>query len=464
MLTKPVLTGTRCTLALLFALLPIQFLPAGITPSGTTAARAYKAFLPIAMQSGFTGMISPNDPLLPEQWSLARIATPQNWPQPGSQPAVLIAVIDTGVDFTHPDLAGKLRQDLARNFSAPGQSSQDALGHGTHVAGIAAAAVNNGIGIAGLGGQAAILPLKVVDAAGAGSFLSMTDAVDYAVAQGARVINISMGSPSSAGLTCTQAFPALQDAITRAYQKGVLVVAAAGNDTSGQPVAPADCMHVLGVAATDGDDRASSFSNFGADISVAAPGGWQAGHGVVSTCLGGGYCEKVGTSMAAPLVAGLAALVFTQHPDYSADQVASAILDNAADLGAPGYDPVFGCGRIDARATLARGAVGSHPLCSGAPTWSGMAIPVTAAVQSAPSEAVPGSYTPGRLVVQFQPGLSPAEMVAALEVVGAHLDQPGSGGFWTAQVATGNELSAVQTLSRDPRFLHAGLDYLAGVN
>lgn len=395
-----------------------------------------------------------SDPRVSDQWGLQTVNASQAWGITQGSSSVLIAVLDTGIDFNHPDLAGKIRTDLAKNYLAPGTPPTDDNGHGTHVAGIAAAAFNNGIGIAGLGGMASILPIKVLDSKGSGASQSLAEAIYYAVDHGAKVINMSFGSSETANLSCMSN---LQDAINYAYGKGVVMVAAAGNAASNALVVPADCTHVLAVASTDSNNAISSFSNYGNDISVAAPGGWDAaGNEILSTWPGGGYRYLAGTSMATPLVSGLAALIDARYPTYTPGQVASAILDHAYQPGSSGWNNRYGCGRIDAYASLSKGALGSQPTCKG--------LPVSAASLSASAVSEPqwisGSYVPGRLVLRFQNGLSEAEESAIAQAAGASLGPASAGGWWNLQVPAGQEAQALRQLSADNRVSAVQPDYV----
>jgi len=304
--------------------------------------------------------VYPNDPYYGSQWGLTRVRAPEAWALSTGQ-GVLIAVLDTGTDYTHPDLSGKVRTDIAWNF-VNNNDARDNNGHGTHVSGIAAAATNNGIGVAGMGWDASILPLKVMDSQGRGSTAELIPAIYYAADHGARVINMSL-----AGTTRDNLCPSdVQAAVDYAYRRGVLLVAAAGNwPYIAQSPFPANCAHVLGVAATTSSDSRAWFSNYGDHVSVAAPG-----EDIYSTLRYGGYGYMDGTSMATPFVAGLAALVYARFPTYTPDQVASAILDNAQDLGSTGWDIYYGCGRIDAFRALWDGARGDDPVCLGARVWS----------------------------------------------------------------------------------------------
>ncbi len=449
-------------------------LAAGSPPVKALTA-PYLMILPFISNGASSSMASPagdfipDDPMLAQQWNLAKVNAPRAWASERGSSSILVAILDTGVDLAHPDLAGKLRLDLATNLVTPGSPPADDNGHGTHTSGIAAAIPDNGIGVAGMGGMAGLLPVKVLDASGSGSFATLAVAIQYAADHGARVISMSLGSPAASNDICGTQFPYLQAAVDYAFNKGVLLVAAAGNDGSSGWVAPADCAHVLGVASTDGSDAASIFSNHGSYVSVAAPGGVSSGQGILSTCWtgmagasGSAYCDLEGTSMSAPLVAGLAALIYAHNPTYTPSQVASAILDNAVDLGARGWDPIYGCGRMDAAAALANGAKGQAPVClSASSTW-----PAGVTVAAQPPAGRMSAFSiasqdciPGRLVVRLQEGISPVDEQSILSTGGASEAARLPGGYLVVQAAIGQEAAVAARLARDRRVVFAQPDY-----
>ena len=216
----------------------------------------------------------PSDALFAQQWALnntgqtggtadADIDAPEAWDVITGSTDILIAVVDTGVDYTHPDLSdGRVRTDIDRDFVNNDNDAKDDQGHGTHVAGIIAAAAN-GSGTVGILWQASILPVKVLSAQGSGSADQVAQGIQYAADQGARVINMSLGAP-----LCSQT---IADAVNYAFDKGAVIVAAAGNDGSVVGY-PARHERVVAVAATDSKDRRATFSNRGPEVDVAAPG------------------------------------------------------------------------------------------------------------------------------------------------------------------------------------------------
>lgn len=279
----------------------------------------------------------PNDPRYPEMWNLAKIRLEAAWDITTGRPSVTIAVIDTGADHTHPDLQGKLvaAPDLVNGDNDPA----DDQGHGTHVAGTAAAATNNGIGIAGVAWDVKVMPVKALSSSGAGAHSWIANGIAWATDHGADVINMSLGGPYTSAT--------MRGAVNYAWDHGVVIVAAAGNNNTSNPTYPAAYENVIGVSATTQNDQRASFSNYGSYVSVASPG-----VSILSTVRGNGYQAWSGTSMASPHVAGLAALLKSLHPDWSNARIRETIEGAAEDFGTPGWDPVFGYGRIDAHAAL----------------------------------------------------------------------------------------------------------------
>lgn len=268
------------------------------------------------------------------------------WNYTMGSPDIKIAILDSGILASHPEFAGRVLPgyDFANNDNDP----NDDYGHGTHVAGIAAAGANNGIGMLGVCPGCSIIPVKVLDQYNQGTWGNVAAGILFAVDAGANVINLSLGGQST--------IQAVEDAIRYATQNNVLVVAAVGNGRSNVPFYPAAMAEVVGVAATRNDDTRWSLSNFGSFVEISAPG-----YAVYSTYNDlnnayHGYNYMSGTSMAAPHVAGLAGLLFSQNPALTVDELRAIMRSTAADLGDPGWDAYFGHGRIDAFAALDAGA------------------------------------------------------------------------------------------------------------
>jgi hypothetical protein len=403
------------------------------------------------------GRVVPFDSDYTKQWSLETVRAPHAWYLSTGEDTV-IAVLDTGVDLDHPDLHSKILDDQDWDFVNNDDSADDDHGHGTHVAGIAAAATDNAAGMAGLGWSTAILPLKVLGSGEqgqpTGTIADLWAAVDYAAAQGADVINLSLGAP---GITCSSEDPdvlGLRNALREAYQGGVIIVAAGGSDGQAEEMFPANCEHVLGVSGTDRYDAVAPSSNWGSHISVAAPGGaydWPVStHAIYSTRIGGDYGWIAGSSMAAPHVAGLSALIASRFPHYTADQRASAVLDNAANLGPTGWDERYGCGRIDAYGSLIAGARAPAPLCLPITGWSERGEPEVPSITRAP-------FAPGEIILELRPGASPATLARQLGTTARSLHASNT---WRLRVPEGQERTTAALLRADPAVLTASLNYL----
>ncbi len=275
----------------------------------------------------------PNDALWKEQWGPTRVLAPQVWDATKGSPSVVVAVVDTGADYSHPDLQGVFVPgfDLVNNDADP----RDDQGHGTAVAGVIAARTQNRVGQAGMCGKCSVMPVKVLDRNGSGPTSTIAAGIVWAVNHGAQVINLSLGG---AGTT-----EVLQDAVSFAASKGVLVLAAAGNSGSTTKFYPAAYPSVVSIAATQEDDTLYSWSNRGADwVQVAAPGCDTA------PVRGGGYGNFCGTSAATPVVSGIAGLALSLDPTITPDRFAQA-LRSAARKGIAGVE----YGRVNALRTLA---------------------------------------------------------------------------------------------------------------
>ena len=280
------------------------------------------------------------DPLLAQQWGLFAIGADHVWTTTTGQ-GVIVAVVDSG-SGPHPDLAENLLPGRSIIGTVESQDGRDidASGHGTHVAGIIAAVANNGIGGTGVAPNAKILPIQVLDQTGQGDARDVAAGVRFAADNGARVINLSLGGATESS--------SLTQAITYANDKGVLVVAAAGNGgAADKPKWPASLDLTLAVTAVDQASNATSFDQRGDYIDLSAPGA-----NIVSTAKGD-YVTLSGTSMAAGFVAGAAALLFAAEPRVTNAQVRDILLRTATDIGEPGRDVTFGAGLINMVAALA---------------------------------------------------------------------------------------------------------------
>ncbi|URM33416.1 S8 family serine peptidase [Cytobacillus firmus] len=272
----------------------------------------------------------PQDPRYGEQWHLEKIKMKETWNHTMGSSDIKVAVIDSGVQLDHPDLAGRL---IDPYDVITGSSTFTPDEHGTHVAGIIGANLNN-IGVAGIASNITIMPINVFEGDAADLF-SIVEAIHYAADNGADIINMSFSSNAYSLV--------MEQAIEYADSKGVLLIAAAGNEGSETKTYPAAYEPVIAVSATDSKDKLASFSNYGSYIDISAPGS-----GILSTVPNGVYGYMSGTSMAAPVVSGVAALILSSNPKLNADEVREIILASSEDLGSPGKDIYFGAGRIDA--------------------------------------------------------------------------------------------------------------------
>jgi subtilisin family serine protease len=308
-----------------------------------------------------------NDPLFARQWALDQLNAPEAWASGARGAGTTIAVVDTGVDLAHPDLSSKLvaGHDFVADSADCPPGPQDENGHGTHVAGIAAAVTDNGIGVAGVAPDAQIMPVRVLDAEGSGSNDDVAAGIRWAADQGAEVINLSLGELPIVG----QLEPLNEDieaAVTHAWERGSLVVAAAGNETFPLCSYPSFAERAVCVGATDSRGLPSFYSNFPNNRSMLgfrAPGGLgsvfcEDDEDIWSTmwpgsdydCQGSGsitgYDTLAGTSMASPQVAGVAALLSGQGLTNA--QIVERLKQTSSNHGL--YDPVMGYGIVDAGA------------------------------------------------------------------------------------------------------------------
>jgi thermitase len=275
----------------------------------------------------------PNDLLyLSYQWNLPAIQTEKGWQLSQGNENIVIAVIDSGVDLDHPDLVHRLKKGY--NVLADNTLPEDDNGHGTHVAGIIASETNNREGVAGITWFNQIMPIKALNSEGYGSSFDVAKGIIWAVDHGAQIINLSLGNYQPSEL--------LQEAVRYAYERGVVIVAASGNDNSSQPSYPAAYPEVLSVGAITSDGSRAEFSNYGAYLDVVAPG-----TNIPSTFVHHRYAALSGTSMAAPHVSALAGLIRSLNPRLSNIEVMDIIKKNTVDLGAPGQDVLFGSGLIN---------------------------------------------------------------------------------------------------------------------
>lgn len=262
---------------------------------------------------------TPNDSSFGQQYGPVKMACPAGWDLTKGDPSIIVAIVDTGIDFNHPDLAGKVVQGY--DFVNNDTSAMDDHGHGTHCAGIAAAKTDNNQGIAGVGFNSRVMAVKVLDRYGSGAFSDVAEGVVYATDHGAKVISMSLGG--------SQQSTALLNAVNYAWSHGVVVCAAAGNNNTTSPSYPGYFTNCIAVGSTTNTDARSGFSNYGSWVDVAAPG-----TNILSTFPSNSYQFLSGTSMATPAVAGLAALVWARlGASATPTQVRAQIENNCDGIG-----------------------------------------------------------------------------------------------------------------------------------
>lgn len=272
----------------------------------------------------------PNDPYLGSQWHTTKINAAAAWDL-ATGAGVIIAIADTGIEATHPDLIDRLVAGY--NFHDNNTNTSPINGHGTWVAGSAAATMNNGKGVAAVAGGAKIMPLRVTDTTGFGYWSEIASAITYAADKGARVISLSFETllPSSA----------VMNAAAYMKSKNGLVVIAAGN--SGADPGYTRNSDVIAVSATESNDTLASFSSYGNYVTISAPG-----RNIYTTGLGGTYTQGYGTSFSTPIVAGTVALMMSANPKLTNVEIEKLLYANVDDLGGAGWDKYFGYGRVNA--------------------------------------------------------------------------------------------------------------------
>jgi len=288
--------------------------------------------------------VEPNDPVFAvsaNSWSLRKIKAPEAWQTSTGSSNVVIAVLDTGVDSTHEDLSEKIVPGW--NVYNNNSDTRDVNGHGTGVAGVAAASTNNGIGVAAVAWGCKIMPVRISDPSGYASYSAMANGLKWAADHGATVANISYNAAGSSTVSTAAKY---------FQSKGGIVVAAAGN--GGTSVKTPDDPYMITVGATDPSDVLYYWSNSGENLDLTAPGNAS------EPMNGGGYAGGGGTSVSCPFVAGAAALIMSVNPNLTPTQVETILEQTADDLGAIGWDSIYGHGRLNLEQAinLAFGSVG----------------------------------------------------------------------------------------------------------
>lgn len=305
----------------------------------------------------YRAMAAPNDPLFSQQWHLNKISSQAAWDISSGSPGIKVAVIDTGFALNHQDLSAKLdianAYDFANNDASPMAGTNNPNGqyvsHGTLTAGLVGAATNNGLGVASLGWNITILPVQALDDDGFGDTASIISAINWSVSKGAKVISLSLGSPDQDGL--------LAQAIQSAVDNGGVVVAASGNDGCDCVIYPANYPSVISVGSSNSNDTRSSFSSYGDNLDVLAPG-----EGTIRTTymtasnMTSLYTTSAsGTSISTPIVSALSGLIKSIKPDIAVSEVESLIRsgsDKVPGMGGQDFTKQYGYGRINAQKTL----------------------------------------------------------------------------------------------------------------
>jgi len=298
-------------------------------------------------------ILTPNDAYFANQWGMVKIQAPEAWGITQGSSDVKVAILDTGIDQNHEDLAAKIVAN--KNFTTS-TTVDDKYGHGTHVAGIAAAITNNSRGVAGAGFNSSLMNVKVLGDNGSGYYSWIANGIIWAADNGAKVINLSLGGTSGSST--------LESAVNYAWGKGAVLVAAAGNDNTASPLYPAYYTNVVAVAATDQDDGKASFSNYGSWVDIAAPGvdifSTLPNHtnriGILN------YGSLSGTSMATPHVAGVAALVWASEHGTDNSSVRNRI-EGTADASGTIWS-VYGIKRINAYNAVATSSPNAAPVAN----------------------------------------------------------------------------------------------------
>jgi subtilisin family serine protease len=362
--------------------------------------------------------VVPDDPDFSSQWHLTKISGPTGWAMTTGVPSVPIAVIDSGVDLSHPDLVPKIIPGW--NFLTGTSNTQDDLGHGTAVAGTAAAATNNLTGVAGVSWGNPIMPLVVLNSSDFAYYSDIANAINYAANHGVRVINISIGGSSSSST--------LQSAVNYAWSKGAVIFAAAMNNSSNTPNYPAACQNVIAVSATDENDNLASFSNYGSWISLSAPGTY-----IMTTQMPSTYGYWQGTSFASPIAAATAALVLSLQPSLSASALVTLLEHNTDVLpaGSTGWNQYFGYGRVNVYKAILAATTGSTT-----PPAVSITSPVSGATVSG-AIAITGTATDNA-------GVSSIQFLVDGHQVASANSSPFSFSWNSANVANGSHALTVQ--------------------
>ena len=355
------------------------------------------------------------DPYIGSEWHIPKIGASSAWDTTQGA-GVTIAILDSGVDGAHPDLAPNMVAGY--NMYSNNTDTSDVCGHGTAVAGSAAARTNNGVGVAGVAGQAKIMPIRVAyyDSASGGCYAytsTIANGITWAADHGARIANVSYG-PLAGSAT-------IQSAANYMKSKGGLVFVSAGNNGVDENITPSTSL--IAISATDSNDNKASWSSYGSFVSLASPGA-----GIWTTSKGGIYQGWNGTSFASPVAAGVAALMMAANPALDGAKIEQALFSTAVDLGAAGRDPYFGYGRVNAAAAVNAVKVTAPVADTQAPT--------SAITSPAASSSVSGIVTVN-VAASDNVGVDHVELKANGTVIGTDISSPFSFSWNTANAANG---------------------------
>jgi thermitase len=337
--------------------LHVVHLPPGLSEEDAVARLSRRPELKFAeLDRKVSVALAVNDPYIGSAWHIGKIGAPTAWDSTQGA-GVTIAILDTGVNVSHPDLKDR----LVPGYNAYDKNTDvsDLCGHGTAVAGTAAASTNNAIGVAGVAGAAKIMPIRIAYKDSTGGcpayFSTIASGITYAADNGARIANVSyVGIAGSSSVKSASRYM---------KSKGGLVFISAGNNNRDENVTPDDAFII--VSSTDSYDKKSSFSSWGSFVSLSAPGS-----GIWTTNNALGYSSWNGTSFASPVGAGAAGLMMAARPDLSAEQIESLLFSTSVDLGTTGRDPVFGYGRVNAAAAVSAARAYAAVVDSSAPLAS----------------------------------------------------------------------------------------------
>jgi subtilisin family serine protease len=308
------------------------------------------------------GELSLNDPFLSQQWGWFRIAANKAYDAGIKGSGIVVAVLDTGIDLDHPDLAKNIVDGW--NFVDNNGDVSDLDNHGTIVSGIIAALANNSEGITGVAPETKIMPLKVLDSE-EGNLRDVASAIRYAADNGAHIITMSFGGQRTRFSIITE------KAIDYAHSQGCVLVAAVGNDNTSELFYPAAYEQAIAVSAIDQNDIRAGFSNYGTYLDFCAPG-----VNVVSTGRDGNYYMANGTSFSAPFVAGLIALILSDNPQLTAEEVKTNLRTHAEDLGEKGWDQYYGWGLANAHSAIPEDPIPEFPSLTIIPIFATITITI----------------------------------------------------------------------------------------